>query len=487
MSARHDPATLVRAAAPALGGLLVPPRVAPSLDPRFRPIALASAALQAELEASGRGRDVWLAVEQPGGSIVHRHTLVHAEGDPALPLGEYFCERLLKLLLWSHGGSRVYVDGPPGLAQRLAAHYRTSDAGRFDARLMGEEIYGQPFEVVACPQLEFPPPQEPAMSLGGHRDGCRIGFDLGASDRKVAAVRDGEVVFSEERPWDPVHQADPQWHYDQIDDSLRRAAAHLPRVDAIGGSAAGVYVNGEVRVASLFRAVPRTAFRTRVRGLFRELAAAWGGVPFVIVNDGEVAALAGAQLAGVTALLGMALGSSLAAGYVARDGTLTTWLDELAFAPLDAAPEAPLDEWSGDRGCGAQYLSQQALVRLLPAAAIATPAGMAVPEQLVELQRLMAGGDPRAGQVYQTIGTYLGYALLGYAGAYAIEHVLVLGRVMSGPGGDVILDAARTVLEAEASGGPRIAFHTASERDKRHGQAVVAAGLPTLGRRNADA
>ena len=465
----------------ALARFLLPPRVAPQLDPGFRPLALAHAAVQAELQASGRARDVWLAVEQPGGSVMERHLLIHKPDDPDLPVGRLLCERLLKLLLWSHGGDRIYVDGPPGLAEHLARHYRDTPTGRFDARLMGEEIYGRAFEVAARPHAEFPASREPATTLGGHRGGCRIGFDLGASDRKVAALRDGEVVFSEEQRWDPVRQADPQWHYDQIDDSLRRAAAHLPRVDAIGGSAAGVYVDGEARVASLFRAVPRQAFEARVRGLFRELAAAWGGVPFVVVNDGEVTALAGAQMAGVTTLLGLALGSSLAAGYVTPQGALTTRLDELAFAPLDVAPQAAVDEWSGDRGCGAQYLSQQALARLLPAAGIALPAGLPLPDRLVELQELMLAGDPRATGVYQTIGTYLGYALLTYRQVYRVEHVLVLGRVMTGPGGDAILGAARAVLEAEPDAAqPAVAFHAASERDKRHGQAVVAAGLPSL-------
>ena len=80
------------------------------------------------------------------------------------------------------------------------------------------------------------------VSLGRHLVGCRIGFDLGGSDRKVAAVIDGRVVWSEEIEWDPYHQPDPQYHWDGIMDSLQRAASHLPHVDAIGGSAAGVYV-----------------------------------------------------------------------------------------------------------------------------------------------------------------------------------------------------------------------------------------------------
>jgi predicted NBD/HSP70 family sugar kinase len=313
-------------------------------------------------------------------------------------------------------------------------------------------------------------------------EGCRIGFDLGASDRKAAAVVDGEVVFSEEVLWDPSRHADPQWHFDEIMDSLKRAAAHLPRVDAIGGSSAGIYIDSEVRVASLFRAVPPEPFARRVRGIFGELRQAWGGIPFVVVNDGEVTALAGAMLAGVGSMLGVAMGSSEAAGYVTPEGGLTSWLNELAFTPIDYRPDAPLDEWSGDRGCGVQYLSQQAVGRLLPVAGIESDPETPLPERLALLQRLMASGDTRAVSVYETIGTYLGYALLEYRDYYEFEHLLLLGRVTTGPGGDVVNARAREVIEAEAPGAAAtIRFHNVSERDKRHGQAVAAASLPEVG------
>src|SRR5947199_221054 len=149
-----------------------------------------------------------------------------------------------------------------------------------------------------------PSPGPLALALGRHLEGCRIGFDLGASDRKCAAVIDGKVVFSDEVPWNPSAQADPQYHFDGIDDSLRRAATHLPRVDAIGGSAAGVYVDNEVRIGSLYRTVPRDQFDTRIRRLFFDLQAAWNGVPFEVVNDGEVTALAGSMALGDNAVLG---------------------------------------------------------------------------------------------------------------------------------------------------------------------------------------
>ncbi len=455
--------------------------VPPPLDPAFRPAGRARRSYEARVRASGQGVPVTLAVEQPGGTVSRHDTVAWPDGHPEAARGHRHVERLLKTLLWARGGSRVHVDGPDGLVSHLQRHYADEPTGVFDARI-AEEIYLRPLELVRTRRAEIPPSRGATASLGGHLDGCRIGFDLGASDRKVAAVIDGEVVFSEEVAWTPASQPDPQWHYEGIDASLRRAAEHLPRVDAIGGSAAGAYVDNEVRVASLFRSVPRDRFESRVRGLFGELRHAWGDVPFVVVNDGEVTALAGSMIAKAGAFLGIALGSSQAAGYVTRERALTNWLDELAFVPVDDAPDAPLDEWSGDRGCGVQYFSQQAVARLLSPAGIVVDPDAPLPQQLVHLQGLMAANDPRATPVYATIGTYLGYALLDYRELYEVEHLLLLGRVMSGAGGDVIIERARAVLAAEdpaAAAGIRI--HVPSERDKRHGQAVAAASLPALG------
>src|SRR5262249_19353284 len=311
---------------------------------------------------------------------------------------------------------------------------------------MGERVYGRPMEIVSAPYDSAPEEREAAAPLGRHLDGYRIGFDLGASDRKCAAVAEGKVVFSEEVPWNPSGEADPQYHFDGIHDSLRRAAAHLPRVDAIGGSAAGVYVNNEVPAGSLSRAVPRDLFDRRVRRLFFDLRDAWGGVPFDVVNDGEVTALAGSMALNDGAVLGVAFGSSLAAGYVTPQGAITSWLNELAFVPYDYQERAHVDEWSGDGGVGAQYFSQQAVGRLLAPAGIDLPADMPLPVKLERVQQLAAAGDPRAMKIYETIGVYFGYAIATYADFYEIRNLLVLGRVMTGVGGDRILEIGREVL-----------------------------------------
>ncbi len=295
-------------------------------------------------------------------------------------------ERLVKLALWSRGGFRIHLDAPAALVERLRAHFRDSPIGRFDSEIVGERVYDHPIEVVATKQL--PPEKSSSVELGGHLDGCRIGFDLGGSDRKVAAVIDGQVVWSEEIEWDPYHQPDPQYHWDGIMDSLQHAASHLPHVDAIGGSAAGVYVANQVRFASLFREVPRDAFERRVRNIFLDLRSAWN-VPFEVVNDGEVTALLGSMSMHEGGVLGIALGTSTAGGYVTAEGRITPWLNEIAFIPVDYRPDAPRDEWSGDLGCCVQYLSQQAVGRLVGPAGIDLAPSLSLPNRLKEVQALL--------------------------------------------------------------------------------------------------
>jgi len=175
------------------------------------------------------------------------------------------------------------------------------------------------------------------------------------------------------------------------------------------------------------------------------------------------------------------MGSSLAAGYVTPQGNITNWLNELAFAPVDYRDNAPVDEWSGDQGAGAQYFSQQAVARLLPAAGIDLPGGMPLAVKLAEVQKLMAAGDERARRIYETIGVFFGYTIAHYMDFYEISNLLVLGRVMTGEGGNLILSSAGEVLKGEfPEVAERIRVHAPGEKEKRHGQAVAAASLPRL-------
>ncbi|HTX53598.1 MAG TPA: hypothetical protein VMD08_09305 [Candidatus Baltobacteraceae bacterium] len=456
-------------------------KIIPALDPEFLPAVLWNRAYRDLVAHDFGARPFVVALIRGDGGVSRFEGRVLSAGHPAAALTRTYVERLLKFLLWQKGGCRVLMAGAGEIVPQLAQAYGPAGARAFDAELLGERIYGRVFSVEAAEFARLPAVSDGQLSLGCQLDGCRIGFDLGGSDRKAAALIDGRVVFSEEVAWSPYFEKDPAYHLDGVHDSLARAAAHLPRVDAIGGSAAGVYVGNEVRVASLFRGVPPDLFERKIRRMFFTLQARWGGVPFVVVNDGEVTALAGSMALNDNAVLGISMGTSQAGGYVTPEGSITPWLNELAFAPIDYRPDAPRDEWSGDVGCGVQYLSQQAVGRLAARAGFEFPPSLPLPERLVAVQQALQGGDRRARAIYETIGTFLGYAIAHYADFYAIRHVLVLGRVTSGEGGGILRDRATAVLRAEcpATAG-EIALHTPDEKFKRLGQAVAAASLPRL-------
>ena len=456
--------------------LIAAPTV-PPLDPGFRPAVLTNRSFLAAVEASGRGTLLRLGLERPDGAISTFETTVFSDDSPQSGDNVAYVERLVKFLLWQRGASRLLVGGPAGIALHLQRIYSPEGSRAFDVDFM-TRVYETPFTVRAIPAADVPNSDEPTVALGRHLEGNRIGFDLGASDYKVSAVVDGAAVYSDEFPWQPRDATDPSYHYDHITSGLRRAAEHLPRVDAIGGSSAGVWIDDRVRAASLFRGLSREDFDSQARDLFVRIKDEWN-LPLHVVNDGEVTALAGSMSLGVNSVLGIAMGSSEAAGYVTADGTITRWLNELAFAPVDYQPGAPADEWSGDVGCGVQYFCQTGVIRLATRAGIDLDEGSTPAQKLAVVQDLMAAGDRRVPAIYRTIGVWLGYTLAHYADFYDVAHVLVLGRVTSGQGGEIIVAEARKILGDEF---PELSIelHVPDERMKRVGQSVAAASLPSI-------
>ena len=454
------------------------PQFIPPLYPSFTPAVIFNHHFCDFVNKSGHGVPLVIGLERGDNSLSVYRTACLDEGSESAPLNLVFAERVVKMLLWQRGGWRIMVGGPPSVGEHIRRVYSTAGARKFDAEFMSN-VYEHPFTVDVTSADKVPAPNEGSVRLGGHLEGCRIGFDLGASDRKVAAVKDGEAVYTEEVVWDPRNAADPRYHFDQINTALKTAAQHLPRVDAVGGSAAGVYINSRPRVGSLYRGVPKPLFDTKIRNLFVDLQEAWGGIPFAVVNDGEVTALAGAMSLDDAAVLGMALGSSEAGGYVTPTGELTTWLNELAFCPVDLDPQAPTDEWSGDQGVGANYFSQQAVFRLAPLAGITLDAKLGLAEKLKSVQELLNRGDERARLIFETIGCYVGYGVAHYADFYELRHVLILGRVTSGEGGSIIMARAQEVLSKEFPQlAAKVALHLPDESTRRVGQAVAAASLP---------
>jgi predicted NBD/HSP70 family sugar kinase len=459
---------------------LIEPRFQPPLEQSFRPAVLANRAFQRAVGESGV--PLVIGMERADGQVSRYETCIFPEGHPRAGANLRYVERLVKFLLWQRGGHKIYAGGPPSVGNHIRQIYSPEGERRFDRHFMGEQVYEKAFEIVGCQADEVPAAREAGQRLGRHLDGCRIGFDLGASDRKVSAVADGKVLYSEEVIWEPRKHADPEYHYREIVSGLKSAAAKLSRVDAIGGSSAGIYIDNRPMVASLFRAVPPDRY-PEIRDLFLRIRGEMG-VPLEVINDGDVTALAGSMSIEDNGILGIALGSSEAAGYVNMKGHIMGWLNELAFAPVDYSPDAPIEEWSGDRGCGASYFSQQSVFRLAPQAGIEIPAELTDADKLKFVQEKLGAGHAGAIKIWESMGIYLGYGLAHYADFYDIKHVLILGRCTSGRGGDLLLAGAKNVLDAEFPDlARRIQIHLPDEKVRRIGQSVAAASLPVVDRK----
>ena len=457
-------------------GLDVSVRNVPKYDPDFTPFAKFITAYRAAVRAAG-GVPVKVALERENGQISVYDTAVF--GDAAHEgLDRLYMERLCKALLWMRGGFRFTICGAPALADYIKAQYAPGGLRAFDAEFMAK-VYEHPFEVLCAAYADAPKPMEMTKTVGRHLNGCRIGFDAGGSDRKVSAVVDGEAIFSEEVVWLPKVNADPDYHYEGILSAFKSAAEKMPRVDAIGVSSAGIYVANRTMVASLFLKVPQDLFDAKVKDIYIRAAKAIGDVPLEVANDGDVTALAGAMDLDDNCVLGIAMGTSEAGGYVDAAGNITGWLNELAFVPVDLNPAAMVDEWSGDYGCSVKYFSQDCAIKLAPAAGVELAADATPAEKLKAVQKLMLENDPRAKGIYESIGCYLAGGLALYNEFYDIKHVLLMGRVVSGEGGNIILAEAKRILAEdypEAAG--KMELHLPDENSRCVGQSVAAASLP---------
>ncbi|MEG1923245.1 MAG: ROK family protein [Clostridia bacterium] len=383
-------------------------------------------------------------------------------------------ERLVKSLLWIVGGYKIYIKGADDIALRIKNDYNS--VRTFDRDFMSD-IYQKNFEVVAVNEL--PQLKMRNILVGGHTNGCRIGFDAGGSDRKVSAVVDGKVVFSEEVVWFPKINSDLQYHYDAIVSAFKSAAAHMPRVDAIGVSSAGIHINNRTQVASLFLKIPKEN-KEKTKDIYIRAGKEIGeNVPIVVANDGDITAIAGAMIYKSGNILGISMGTSEAGGYVNENKGLNGWLSELAFVPCDCNKNAHLDEWSGDIGTGVNYFSQDAVINLAKMAGIDFENDLSPALKLEYVQDLMKKGEEKAAEIYRTIGIYLGYTIPFYAEFYNIKYVLLLGRVLTGLGGDKIKQTATMILNDEFSS-YNIKIMTADEEFKRNGQSIAAASLPIV-------
>ncbi len=448
----------------------------PKFDAGFNPISVVLRDYRAEV-AKSESKPLKICVERNDGyNYIYDLDIFTSADKKDENYG--IVERIIKSILWVTGGYKIYICGDDYIAERIKADYTDKGARAFDVDFM-QTVYEKPFEVIKTELKDFPKENKCEVKIGGHLDGCRIGFDAGGSDRKVSAVIDGEVVYSEEVVWFPKINSDYNYHYQGIMEAMKTAASKMPRVDAIGVSSAGVYINNKIMVASLFLKVPKEDYKPHVQNMYIDIAKEIGA-PLEVANDGDVTALAGAIDLNDNCVLGIAMGTSEAVGYINDKGLLNGWLSEVAFVPVDYNKGAMVDEWSGDYGCGVKYFSQDGVIKLAENAGFKFDENASPAERLKVIQKLMLEGDEMARQIYEDIGVYLGYAIPYYSEFYKVKHLLLLGRVTSGEGGNLIMEKAREVLKSEFPEYADINITMPDEKNKRVGQSIAAASLAEI-------
>ena len=228
-------------------------------------------------------------------------------------------------------------------------------------------------------------------------------------------------------------------------------------------------------VSSLFIKVPRER-REEVKTIYDRAAKEIGDVPIVVANDGDVTALAGYMSLDKGCVMGLAMGTSEAVGYVDAEGNILGWFNELAFAPVDLNEHAMRDEWSGDLGVGCKYFSQDAVAKLAPAAGIALSEHLTPAEKLKEVQKLAEGGNPYALAIFDSIGVYLAHTLSLYEMFYDIRNLLVLGHdaLAADAGSQRVLNEEYPELSR------KLRVMLPDENFRRVGQSMAAASLPDI-------
>lgn len=442
------------------------------LDPNFSPIILYFKDYQKRVKESNNFEKLSVVVERQDGLNEAYNTNIFKD-EKHFEENVFYVERLAKTLLWLYGGYKIIIVGDKKISDALKDIY-FKGIRTFDSNFM-TRVYNKPFVVEHSPTM--PELKSLDKEIGKNLDGYRIGFDAGGSDMKVSAVVNGKPIFATEIVWLPKLNSNPKYHQEKIRQAIYLAASKMPQVDALGVSSAGIYINNEAKIGSLFIEVPEDLFEEHVKNIYIDIAKELN-VPLEVANDGDVTALAGAMAYNRDNLLGIAMGTSEAVGYINKRGNISGWLNELAFVPVDVQKHGPIDEWSGDVGVGCKYFSQDAVIRLAEVCGVEFDSKLSLAERLKVVQEL----DPNSEiyvDIYTTIGTYLAFGLAYYSEFYDIELVLLLGRVMSGIGGDIIVETAQQVLLKEFPElGKKIEITVPDEQTRRVGQSIAAASLP---------
>jgi len=481
--------------------LLVKPKVVAPLDKGFSPVILAK---KAYLEAAKDCADK-LDWALPRADGCARYTLpVFADSDKNSSTSAYLAGVLIQEMIWQRSASKLMLCGPAKLCKALKSAF--SKGGQYEFEIMQmPHVNGTPdakFEVeIVSAVSDLPAAKDTPQVCGKDANGVRLAFDLGKSDIKTVAVKDGKVLDSKETEWD-VTNPDPDYHYKAIIDAMKGTAERggiTGKIQAIGGSATGtISGDNEATWCDIFPNVPKDVYKAKVVDIFKRIAKEMAGdVPLKVINDGEVTALAAVQKINHGNVLGVSMGSSEGGGYANADGNLTGWINELCYIRLDLNPRAPTDPWSkgAHTGLSHMYLGQRGATKLAHRGGVKVPPEQKYPHKemctikhenhaqcLKLIQEAMKDPEtePKTRLIYETVGVYLGYALAQYVEFYKIDHVMILGRVSKGKGGDIMLDTAKKVLQEEFADLPPITFHTADDHFKAVGQCIAAAALPEL-------
>lgn len=452
----------------------------PSMDKNFYPIVMLLEEYEEKVKSCKEKTELVICVERNDGYNYIYKNYIFKDNTGHDQETYVLFERILKTILYLAGGYKVIISGSKEFHKKVKDTYSKEGKRKFDVGFM-EQVYEKTFEVLYEEDSTKLVLKEEVVLINDDLSGHRIGFDAGGSDRKVSAVVDGEILFSEETVWNPKINSDPSYHYQGILESMKKAASYMDnRVDAIGVSSAGIYINNKTMMASLFLAVGKEDFQKTVKTIYIDVAKEFGDVPLVVANDGDVAALAGAKSLNDTGVMGIAMGTSEAVGYVDLDGNIKGWLNELAFAPIDLNKDALIDEWSGDIGCGVKYFSQDSVIKLAVNNGFKFEEGLTPAQKLKVIQKLNENNDSFANEIFENIGVYLAYALSYYSKFYALKHVLLLGRVVSGKGGNTILDICRSILPEINPELTSLVVELPDEKTRRVGQSEAAAMLPSL-------
>merc|ERR1712086_940265 len=490
------PATMHPAA---MKHLLSRPKVVAPLDPNFSPVILTKRQYLAAVKAAKcEDKLQWALLRSDG---CGRYSLpVFAADSWDAPASTYMAGVLIQEMIWQRSAHTLLLSGPAAMCEELVAAFSVDGQYSFEVSSM-PNVCGtpaEPFTVRVVDAAEMPEDVDTPQVCGKDADGCRLAFDLGKSDIKTVAVQDNKVLSSKETEWD-VTNPDPQYHYDAIIAAMKETAAVLPRIDAIGGSATGT-VSGanEATWCDIFPNVPQDVYKEKVVDIFVRIAKELAGdVPLKVINDGEVTALAAVTKIKAGKVLGISMGSSEGGGYANADGNLMGWINELCYIRLDLNPMAPSDPWTkgSHSGISHMYLGQRGATKLASAGGIEGPEEQMYPNpamctikhenhaqclKLIQAAMNDPAKEPRARLIYETVGVYLGYGLAQYTEFYEIDHIMILGRVSKGTGGDIMLAKAKEVLETEFPDLPAITFHTADDHFKAVGQCIAAAALSEI-------